>query len=185
MDVNLHHLPISNGQHMTQCQWAPLNWPKFECIVYRKRQWQWKVFDNRKGNGWAEYCWQKPKIFCSKGMVNFVAALRRLGFQAENGIRSVGANIWYFFWESLVAILLTHLQEIPEELHRWCAQNGLHFQLNIAGIAATPNWSKLPRCLQGRLVLYQKGNMAERQVLSFCIDADQQKVHKREEYGIG
>ncbi|KAI3411949.1 hypothetical protein GPALN_002005 [Globodera pallida] len=66
--------------------------------------------------------------------------------------------------------------EIPDHVHRWCAQNGLHFQLSVPGVPSPAPSSALPRSLSGRIVLYQKGNTADRQVLSFAIDADDQNT---------
>ncbi|KAL3077555.1 hypothetical protein niasHS_012261 [Heterodera schachtii] len=62
--------------------------------------------------------------------------------------------------------------EIPDHVHRWCAQNGLHFQLIVSGVPSSAPFPALPRSLSGRIVLYQKGNAADRQVLSFAVDTD-------------
>uniref|UniRef100_A0A915CLR9 Netrin receptor UNC5 n=1 Tax=Ditylenchus dipsaci TaxID=166011 RepID=A0A915CLR9_9BILA len=62
--------------------------------------------------------------------------------------------------------------EIPDEHHQWCAQNGLHFSLNLKPVTTTTKSheetdEEASPLLSGRIVIYQKGNPSERQILSF------------------
>ncbi|KAI1725123.1 ZU5 domain-containing protein [Ditylenchus destructor] len=72
--------------------------------------------------------------------------------------------------------------EIPAAQHQWCAQNGLHFAINLRPVAAPPNVRNSPMShatepepilLSGRIVIHQKGNSSERQILSFKIPISQ------------
>uniref|UniRef100_A0A915DYU1 Netrin receptor UNC5 n=1 Tax=Ditylenchus dipsaci TaxID=166011 RepID=A0A915DYU1_9BILA len=74
--------------------------------------------------------------------------------------------------------------EIPDEHHQWCAQNGLHFSLNLKPVTTTTKSheetdEEASPLLSGRIVIYQKGNPSERQILSFKLQRSELTTSRR------